>query len=96
MYETDPNTKQRVGEPFADCFGTIAYPDGCALALADGVSWGAKPRCAARRAVYGALKGMNAVFKSLQGRTVSSHQVFNQLLKVRVQSVHDAMVLHKF
>ncbi len=85
LYETDPKTKQRVGEPVADCFGTIAYPDGCALALADGVSWGQKPRCAARRAVYGALKGLNAMCKQLQGRTVSSHEVFNKLLEVSSQ-----------
>jgi hypothetical protein len=82
LYQVDPSSGQRAGEPLADCFGTVAYADGCAMALSDGVSWGAKPRLAARRAVYAALKGMNDIWSQLAGKTADSNDVLQRMLQV--------------
>jgi hypothetical protein len=71
----------------ADCFGTVAYADGCAMALSDGVSWGAKPRLAARRAVYAALRGMHGIWTQLVGQTVGSRDVLQRMLQVGAAGV---------
>jgi hypothetical protein len=84
LYETDPKTGQRSGDPVADCFGTVAYADGCAMALSDGVSWGAKPRLAACRAVYASLRGMHGIRAQLAGQTVGSGDVLQRMLEVGV------------
>lgn len=40
LYDRNQVTKNRNGEPIADCFGIIARNDSAILALADGVNWG--------------------------------------------------------
>lgn len=44
LYDRNQVTKNRNGEPIADCFGVIARNDSAVLALADGVNWGTFPK----------------------------------------------------
>lgn len=56
LYDRDPLTGLRNGDPIADQYGIITYANGGAvMALADGVNWGQRPLWAARAAVYGFL-----------------------------------------
>lgn len=59
LYDINPATGQHNGDPIADCYGAIQYEDGAILAVADGVNWGAKPKLAARCAVFGALRSLH-------------------------------------
>lgn len=43
MYDCAPSGR-RNGEPVADCFGVLGYPEGAVIAVADGVNWGEPPR----------------------------------------------------
>ncbi len=67
MYDLGP-TGRRNGEPVADCFGILAYPEGAILAVADGVNWGEPPRRAARCAVLGSLNHMHQALKQHESR----------------------------
>lgn len=40
LYDRNQVTKQKNGDPIADCFGVIARNDSAILAVADGVNWG--------------------------------------------------------
>jgi len=53
LYDHDPQTGLRHGDPIADCYGAINFANGAIMALADGVSWGERPKVAARAAVLG-------------------------------------------
>ncbi|KAG2500204.1 hypothetical protein HYH03_001784 [Edaphochlamys debaryana] len=79
MYDLGP-TGRRNGEPVADCFGIIAYPDGAILAVADGVNWGEPPRRAARCAVLGCLNHLHNALKHHEGdSTLDSNMVFRHM-----------------
>ena len=52
-------TDERNGDPNADVYAVIARPNNAILAVADGCSWGPKPRQAARCAVRGSLEYLN-------------------------------------
>lgn len=52
-------TKNRNGDPIADCFGIISRKDSAILAVADGVNWGEKASIAAKSAVHGCLHYLN-------------------------------------
>lgn len=43
MYDCGPSGR-RNGDPVADCFGVLGYPEGAVIAVADGVNWGEPPR----------------------------------------------------
>ncbi|GFR43516.1 hypothetical protein Agub_g4609, partial [Astrephomene gubernaculifera] len=80
MYDLGP-TGRRNGEPVADCFGILAYPEGAVLAVADGVNWGEPPRRAARCAVLGCLNHMHHALKQHEGdSSLDSHTVFRHLV----------------
>lgn len=66
LYDASP-AGGRMGDPVADCFGSIAYDNGGVLALCDGVSWGAGARRAAHCAVFGFLQHMHARIAELHG-----------------------------
>lgn len=67
LYELDPLTGQRNGDPIADCFASITYLQGAVLALADGVNWGEKPKQAARGAVLGFCSSLHRQLAYAQG-----------------------------
>ncbi|KXZ52224.1 hypothetical protein GPECTOR_10g855 [Gonium pectorale] len=80
MYDLGP-TGRRNGEPVADCFGILAYPEGAVLAVADGVNWGEPPRRAARCAVLGCLNHMHHALKQHENDSAfDSHTVFRHLV----------------
>ncbi|XP_049824634.1 PP2C-like domain-containing protein CG9801 isoform X2 [Aethina tumida] len=55
LYDRNQVTKNKNGDPIADCFGIIARHDSAILAVADGVNWGEKACIAAKSAVHGCL-----------------------------------------
>lgn len=40
LYDRNQVTRNKNGDPIADCFGIIARKDSAILAVADGVNWG--------------------------------------------------------
>ena len=59
LYESNPVTKQTVGEPIADTFAILGRNNNCILVMADGVNWGVRSRRASRCAVRAALNYIN-------------------------------------
>ncbi|GLI63050.1 hypothetical protein VaNZ11_005765 [Volvox africanus] len=94
MYDLGP-TGRRNGEPVADCFGILAYPEGAILAVADGVNWGEPPRRAARCAVLGCLNHMHHALKQHEGdSSLDCHTVFRHL--VDSTSASQKLILQQF
>ncbi|XP_018561735.1 PP2C-like domain-containing protein CG9801 isoform X2 [Anoplophora glabripennis] len=59
LYDRNQVTRNKNGDPIADCFGIIARRDSAILAVADGVNWGEKASIAAKSAVHGSLHYLN-------------------------------------
>lgn len=59
LYESNPVTKQTVGEPIADTFAILSRSNNSLLLMADGVNWGVRSRRASRCAVRAALNYIN-------------------------------------
>ncbi|KAG5887074.1 hypothetical protein JTB14_018245 [Gonioctena quinquepunctata] len=59
LYDRNQVTRNKNGDPIADCFGLIARKDSAILAVADGVNWGEKASIAAKSAVHGSLHYLN-------------------------------------
>ena len=78
-----------VGDPVADVFGVIARKNSAILALADGVSWGPKPKLAAMCAVYASLQHLNTNISSI----TNTHMAFS-LLWESFQRAH-ALIMDK-
>ncbi|GIM01870.1 hypothetical protein Vretimale_6664 [Volvox reticuliferus] len=94
MYDLGP-TGRRNGEPVADCFGILAYPEGAILAVADGVNWGEPPRRAARCAVLGCLNHMHHALKQHENdSSLDCHTVFRHL--VDSISASQKLILQQF
>lgn len=55
LYDRNPFTGVRAGDPIADCFAISAQENNCILIIADGVNWGPKAQLAARCAVYASM-----------------------------------------
>lgn len=70
MYDTDPVTGVRNGDPIADQYAMITYEGGGAiLALVDGVNWGQRPLWAAKAAAYGFLNHVHQELVIKHGET---------------------------
>ncbi|XP_074040277.1 PP2C-like domain-containing protein CG9801 isoform X3 [Leptinotarsa decemlineata] len=59
LYDRNQVSRNKNGDPIADCFGLIARKDSAILAVADGVNWGEKASIAAKSAVHGSLHYLN-------------------------------------
>ncbi|KAJ8950782.1 hypothetical protein NQ318_011275 [Aromia moschata] len=59
LYDRNQVTRNKNGDPIADCFGIIARRDSAILAVADGVNWGEKASIAAKSAIHGSLHYLN-------------------------------------
>jgi hypothetical protein len=59
LYERNMDRGGLCGDPIADVFAIVVRPTCAILAVADGVSWGEKPRLAAKCAVLGAMEAIN-------------------------------------
>lgn len=79
LYETNPNTKQSVGEPIADTYAIIARQNNSILLMADGVNWGVRSRRASRCAVRAALNHIN--HNLLTARPRDTHDIFRIMSK---------------
>ena len=76
--EDGVNHTHVVGEPVADVYGAMVRGNNIILAVADGVSWGKKPRLAARCAVRTSIEYLSA---NLDASVKSSSTIFNVLKK---------------
>ena len=69
------------GDPIADSFALCARRNNACLIVADGVNWGEKSKMAARCAVYGCMKYINAqLFGSAATSLKTSHVCLIYLL----------------
>ncbi|KPL96859.1 PP2C-like protein domain-containing protein CG9801-like protein [Sarcoptes scabiei] len=69
LYESNPTTRQKAGDPIADSFAICLRENSAIIALADGVNWGEKACLASRCAVYGCIDYLN---KALYSRAEST------------------------
>jgi hypothetical protein len=83
LYDVDPLTRLRHGDPIADCFGAVTYSNGAVLALADGVNWGNRPKLAARAAVMAFVAHVHKVLQQLHAKgEFLQHQACSNYIKL--------------
>ncbi|EGT40859.1 hypothetical protein CAEBREN_10382 [Caenorhabditis brenneri] len=78
LYEKNPLTGQKAGEPIADVWGVVGRNNNGVLALADGVNWGEGARLAARCAIRGAIDHMNT--RIIKDSLADTTEVFHEML----------------
>lgn len=79
LYEEDETT-QIIGDPIADVYGAVVRRNNVVLAVADGVSWGKKPRLAARCAARAAIEHVSEHIDDINKVSMSS-AIFDVLKK---------------
>ena len=62
LYDVSPSG-MRNGDPIADCYCCVSYPNHALLAVADGVGWGDPAKRAARCAVVGSISHLHVALK---------------------------------
>ena len=82
-----------VGEPVADVYAAVVRTNSCILAVADGVSWGKKPRLAARCAVRTAVEFISDSI-DLINKTPSSSTVVDVLNK-SLEACQDCIIANR-
>ena len=82
-----------VGDPVADVFGLQVRENMAVLALADGVSWGLKPRLAARCAVRAVMEHVSANL-SLIREHPTSHTISSILLESVTTKAQELILEH--
>ena len=80
LYDHKVGSADRHGDPIADVYAVIARPNNAILAVADGCSWGPKPRQAARCAVRGSLEYLNQKLFDSANRPHDTHDILKILL----------------
>ncbi len=88
---TDGTLYRVVGDPVADVYGAIVRSNNIILSIADGVSWGKKPRLAARCAVRTSIEYLS---NNLDGKITSSSAIFS-LLKNCVLACQDCILQNR-
>eukprot|EP00731_Ephydatia_muelleri_P018261 Em0011g301a len=73
-------TDERNGDPNADVYAVIARPNNAILAIADGCSWGPKPRQAARCAVRGSMEYLNQQFFDTVDKPHNTQDIVRNML----------------
>lgn len=87
LYEHKDGSTYHHGDPIADVFAILARPNSCLLAVADGCGWGIKPRLAARCAVHGSIKYLNAkLFQASSSERFTTQDIFHAMYR----SLHSA------
>ena len=74
----------RVGEPIADVYGAVVRKNNAILAIADGSSWGKKPRLAARCAVRTAIEYISDNIRNIN-KNPSSKTLLGLLMEAMSQ-----------
>ena len=82
-----------VGDPIADVFGLQVRENMAVLALADGVSWGIKPRLAARCAVRAVMEHVSANLSDIREHP-TSHKVSSVLLESVTKKAQELILEH--
>ena len=82
-----------VGDPVADVFGVQVRENIAVLAVADGVSWGPKPRLAARCAVRAVMEHVSANL-SLIREHPTSHTISSILLESVTKKAQELILEH--
>ena len=75
------NNSNHHGDPIADVYSVVLHPNGCILAVADGVNWGIKPRLAARCAVHGVMDHLNRSLHSQISIPQTTQDIFHCILR---------------
>ena len=75
-----------MGEPIADCFAICAQENNAILIIADGISWGYKPRLAARCAVHGAMASLH---QQLWNKRINTTKVKVSTVDQSIQVAHE-------
>ena len=83
--------RARVGDPMADVFGVQVRENLAVLALADGVSWGPKPRLAARCAVRAVIEHVTTSLSEL--REAPTSQALSAVLLEAVTGKAQELIL---
>ncbi len=89
-----PHTSHRViGDPVADVYGAVVRSNSAVLAIADGVSWGKKPRLAARCAVRTALEYTSIAIDNIN-KAPNSATIYG-VLKRSLLACHECILENK-
>lgn len=83
----------RAGDPVADVFGVQVRENIAVLAIADGVSWGPKPRLAARCAVRAVMEHVTASLSEIRARP-TSHAMSRVLVEAVTEKAQELILEH--
>ena len=81
-----------VGDPIADVFAVVVRENNAILAVADGVSWGKKPRLSARCAVQSAVTTITENMHKLKSNPSST--ILSKLLLESIHNAHHSIMQH--
>ena len=81
-----------VGDPIADVFAVVVRENNAILAVADGVSWGKKPRLSARCAVQSAVTTITENMCKLKSNPSST--ALSKLLLESIDNAHHTIMEH--
>ena len=82
-----------IGDPVADVYGAVVRNNSAVLAIADGVSWGKKPRLAARCAVRTALDYTSVAIDNINKASTSA--TIYDVLKKSMLACHECILENK-
>lgn len=81
-----------VGDPIADVFAVVVRENNAIIAVADGVSWGKKPRLSARCAVHSAVTTITENMYKLKSNPSST--TLSKLLLESIDNAHHSIMQH--
>jgi serine/threonine protein phosphatase PrpC len=95
LYEEDRSRDRMylLGEPIADVFAVLVRGNNTIIALADGASWGKKPRLAARCAVNSAIN--HIVQNTSRVNTRPNSKTVSSLLEESLDAAQKCIITHR-
>ena len=90
LYESNPVTKQTVGDPIADTYAILGRNNNCILLMADGVNWGVRSKRASRCAVRAALNYINKYLFFDNNNNNTNIRTTHDLFKIMSKAFDDA------
>ena len=81
LYDHKDGTVGRHGDPIADVYAVVVRQNNAILAVADGCSWGHRPRLAARCAVRGSIEYLTQKFFNSESINCNSQHIIRTLLR---------------
>eukprot|EP00731_Ephydatia_muelleri_P018266 Em0011g306a len=81
LYDRKDGTVGRHGDPIADVYAVVVRQNNTILAVADGCSWGHKPRLAARCAVRGSMEYLTQKLFNGESMVCDTQQIIRNMLR---------------